>query len=176
MKEGYEHRYITEKDLRQLYWNEGYTMEEIGDIYDITKERVHQIMDNYGIKTRNQKLQEKLTEQELRRLYIEEGMTQVAIANKLEIHINTLRKYLRKYEISFRQGHTEKTKRKMSRAQKKIKNLGVSVRTRETIGDWTIAELEELLLRTVVPKLPRNAGLKVLTEAIVAGEHEEWRK
>jgi len=41
---------LTKETLTILYYWEGYTMEEIGKMFGITKERVRQIMQKNGLK------------------------------------------------------------------------------------------------------------------------------
>jgi len=49
---------LTKNIVKYLYYMEGYTLEEIGNMFGITRERVRQLMDKWGLrrfKDRNRK-------------------------------------------------------------------------------------------------------------------------
>lgn len=85
--------------LREMYWEDGMTQEEIADELGVTQKSVSNAFDKLGIETRSQGNTSPKPwhdAETLRKLYIEEDMPQKEVADELGVSVPTIRKWLRK--------------------------------------------------------------------------------
>lgn len=96
---------ISEDELYDLYWNEGHSLAEIGELIRRTAATVLNYMVEYNIPRRtsfdaNRKVN--ITKEELHEFYVEKEMTTAEIGELVGCHPGTISDILHKYEIPVR--------------------------------------------------------------------------
>lgn len=99
---GYKKIDWNKKDLHRLYWEEGMSLEEIGEYYGVHDSVVYNHMKKLGVETRKNTPQLHLTKDELYNLYWSEELSLSEIGEKYGFKGVTILKYLKKYGIPTR--------------------------------------------------------------------------
>jgi DNA-binding transcriptional regulator LsrR (DeoR family) len=93
---------LSDDELRRLYVEDGLTLREIGEMFGVSRQRVHQRMRKAGIKRKKKVI--KLNRRDLLRLYVREGLTQREVGQQLGVSGSSVSKEMRRHGISPRRG------------------------------------------------------------------------
>ena len=96
---------ITQEELYSLYWEEGRTAKDIGELYNVGQTPVLKFMNELGIARREsgrEKVIEFLSKAELTTLYIYEGKSTKNIAELYDVHESHVRILMKRYKIGAR--------------------------------------------------------------------------
>lgn len=94
-----------EDTLRELYWGEGLSLQQIGERHDMTRQGVAYYMQKYGIPRRTLREARKqydLPEDELRRLYVDEQRSMSEVAEHYRCHPSVIADRLAEFNIDKR--------------------------------------------------------------------------
>jgi predicted DNA-binding protein YlxM (UPF0122 family) len=92
-------------EMQRLYTKENLTLQEIGDLYGITKQAVRDRFLRHGVQTirkRPHKMKKPISRETLVQLYVTEEQRIDVIAKQLHISSNTLWRELKKHDIKTR--------------------------------------------------------------------------
>lgn len=85
-----------------MYWDDGMTMEEIGDTLGVSQKTIQERLKDFGIETRgvgDTAPKPWKDESVLRELYVESDATQKEVAEKLGCTPHTIRNWLEKHGL-----------------------------------------------------------------------------
>jgi len=95
-----------ESTLRQLYHDEGLSLNEVAEVLGTTKSTVIRWMNHHDIERRSRQCpwdgEPWQDEETLRQLYVEEGMSQPQIAEKFGCSNKTISRWMKKFDIKVR--------------------------------------------------------------------------
>jgi predicted DNA-binding protein YlxM (UPF0122 family) len=91
---------ITKEILEKLYFDDDLTVAEIGKVFNRSSSTISYYIKKFGIKTNGGKKNTvKIKKEDIERLYIEEDLKSAEVAKILHVSLQTLLKYIHKYQI-----------------------------------------------------------------------------
>ena len=98
---------ITEKELHDMYWNEGMTQREIGKVCGVSNVTVSRWIKEYGIKTRTGSESKMMgvlipSKSELMEMYLDQNMSMNEIAISVGVSLFSISTWMTQYKIKAR--------------------------------------------------------------------------